>query len=242
MSVSLTSIAPTSGSPGTVITLTGAGFDAGSQVGCPTLVPTTLVNSTTLTAAIPADLAGPDGTTMQVAVFVLGSDQSTSGVVMFTAQFTDTTLQSWTSVDAVCGEVPGFKRGGTITDDQIQRWIRSVAQEISAEMMRRGLSLDPSTWQQPASAGDPDPADVAEMINRLGAAARLAAAVGAQFSGTGEWGVSKSLRTAYQEQRAMLRDGDYDKFFDPSAATVAPAPQLAAATGDRPLFRTEKVF
>jgi hypothetical protein len=241
--VTLTSISPSSGSPGTAITCTGTGFDAGAQVGCPTLVPTTFVNSTTLMATIPAALAGPQGSSMQVAVFVLGSDQSTSAVQMFTAQFPDTTLQAWTSVDAVAAEVPGFKRGGQISDNTIQTWIRSIAQEIAAEMMRRGLSLDPTTWQLPQSAGQPDPSDVAEMINRMGAAARLAAAVGAQFSAAqGEWSVSKNLMAAYLRQLTALRNGDYDKFFNPSAATVDAAPQLAASTAYHPLFRTEKVF
>jgi hypothetical protein len=243
MPVTLTSISPSSGSPGTAITCTGTGFDAGAQVGCPTLVPTTFVNSTTLMATIPAGLAGPQGSSMQVAVFVLGSDQSTSAVLMFTAQFIDTTLQAWTSVDAVASEVPGFKRGGQISDNTIQTWIRSIAQEIAAEMMRRGLSLDPTTWQLPQTAGQPDPSDVAEMINRMGAAARLAAAVSAQFSGgAGEWSVSKNLTAAYLRQLTALRNGDYDKFFNPSAATVDAAPQLAASTASHPLFRTEKVF
>lgn len=243
MAVSLTSVSPSSGPPGTAITCLGAGFDAGSQVGCPTIVPTAMVDAGTLTAAIPPDLAGPDGGATQIAVFVLGADGSTSGVVMFTVQFPAAKLQSWTTADAVVGEVPGFQRGGRITDDQIKTWIRSVAQEIAAEMMRRGLSLNPATWQQPTTAAEPDPVDVLEMMNRMGAAARLAAAIGAQFGQGGqEWGASKNLERTYNRQLQALHAGDYDKLFNPTAATVDVQPQLAAGTGHEPAFRKEQVF
>jgi hypothetical protein len=239
--VTLSSISPLSGPPGAAITCTGTGFDAGAQVGCPTLVATTFVNATTLQATIPWGLAGPAGGSIQVAVYVLGSDGSTSGVVMFTVNF-PTLLQAWTTLDEVVGEVPGFQRGGQIKDVQINTWIRSVAQEIAAEMMRRGLSLDPTTWQPAGSAAQPDPADVLEMINRMGAAARLAAAIGSQFAtGENEWGVSKNLGAAYLRQLAALRNGDYDKFFDPAAATVDPEPTLDTSTG-RTVFRREQVF
>jgi len=243
MSVTLSSISPSSGPPGTAITLTGAGFDAGSQACCPTAVPTTLVSPTQLTAAIPAQLSGPDGGTMPIGVFVLGDDGSTSAVVIFTVQFAPVKLQAWTTVDAVCGEVPGFQRGGRITDDNIQTWIRSIAQNIAAEMVRRGLSLIPADWAQPASNAEPDPADVLEMVNRMGAASRLASAVGAQFGQGGQqWGVAKSLESAYQDQLHTLREGDYDKFFCPTAATVDVLPQLGAATGGKPAFRKDQVF
>lgn len=241
MPVTLTSVSPSSGPPGTAITCLGAGFDAGAQVGCPTLQPTTLVDSGTLTAVVPEDLSGADGSSTPIAVFVLGSDGSTSAVQLFTVQFAATRLQSWTTLDAVVGEVPGFSRGGRITDDQIQTWIRSVAQEIAAEMFRRGLSLDPTTWQQPTTSADPNPVDVLEMVNRMGAGARLAAAIGAQFS-QGEWGVSKNLAAAYARQLAALRSGDYDKFFRPAAATLETGPQLGAFTGGHAAFRKDQVF
>jgi hypothetical protein len=239
--VTLTSVSPSEGSPGTAITCTGTGFDAGAQVGCPTLVATTFVNPTTLQATIPWGLAGPAGGSVQLGVYVVGSDGSTSAVVMITVNF-PTLLQAWTTLDAVVGEVPGFQRGGLIKDPQINIWIRSVAQEIAAEMMRRGLSLDPATWQPAGSAAQPDPADVLEMINRMGAAARLAAAISSQFSGgQGEWSVSKNLSGAYLRQLGALRNGDYDKFFNPAAATVDPEPTFEGSTG-WPVFRREQVF
>lgn len=242
MAVTLTSVSPVSGPPGTAITCLGAGFTAGCQVGCPTLVPTELVNSGTLTAAIPADLAGPDGGTTAIAVFVVAADGSTSTVAMFTVQFPPARLQAWTTVDAVVAEVPGFARGGRITDGNIQTWIRSIAQEIAAEMTRRGLSMDSTTWQQPATNADPDPVDVLEMINRMGAGARLASAIGAQFSAQGEWGVSKNLAAAYARQLDALRAGDYDKFFNPAASTVEVGPLLSASTWADPAFRKGRVF
>jgi hypothetical protein len=242
MGVTLTSISPTTGPPGSLVTCLGAGFDAGSQVCCPTVVPTTFVDSGTLTATVPEDLAGPGGGSTPVGVFVMGDDGSVSAVVLFTAQFPPAALQSWTTVDAVVAEVPGFARGGRISDDNIQTWIRSVAQEIAAEMVRRGLSMDPATWQQPGASADPDPVDVLETINRMGAGARLAGAIGAQFSAQGEWGVSKNLAAAYARQLGALRAGDYDKFFNPGASTVDTAPELSASTGHRPVFTIEKEF
>ena len=243
MGVTLNSISPSSGSPGTTITCAGAGFDAGSQVGCPTLQPTTMVDANTLTAKIPAEMSGPAGGSTAVAVYVFGADGTTSAVQLFTVQFPLVQLQAWTTVDAVVGEVPMYKRGGQISDTQIKTWIRSTAQEVSAEMMRRGLSMDPSTWQQPSTAADPNPVDVLEMVNRMGAAARLASAIGASFvAGGNEWGVAKNLERAYDRQLQALRAGDYDKFFKQSAATVESGPQLAASTGACPAFTKEQVF
>jgi len=248
MAATLTTISPISGPPGSAITCVGTGFAPGSQVGCPTLVPTTYVSATQVTAAIPA-VAGAAGTNLQIAVAVWNADGSVSNSLMFTVVFPPAKLQAWTDVDAVCGEIPGFARGGRIQDSQVQTWIRSVAQEIAAEMLRRGLSLDPSTWQQPGTAGSPDPVDVLEMVNRMGAAARLAAAVGTQFAAGGqEWGVSKSLQAAYARQLGMLRAGDYDKLFSPSAATVESGPLLAFGDTTKcdgtpsAAFRKEKVF
>src|SRR5580700_8307783 len=174
----LTTVWPLFGPPGAAIALTGSGFTAGSQVGCPALVATTFVSATQLTAVIPPNIGGPAGGSTAVGVFVMNADGSTSGVVMFQVQFPPSQLQSWTTVDAVCGEVPGFARGGQISDTQIANWIASVRQSITGAMLGRGLSLDPALWQQPDDSANPDPGDVLEMINRYGAAARLSAAVG----------------------------------------------------------------
>jgi hypothetical protein len=202
-----------------------------------------LVDAGTLTAAIPEELAGPAGGSTAIGVFVMNADGSTSAVVMFTVLFPAALLQAWTTVALVAAEVPGFTRGNRIKDADIQVWIRSVAQEIAAEMLRRGLSLDPATWQQPGTAGSADPVDVLEMINRMGAGSRLAAAVGSQFqAGGGEWGVTKNLERSYLRQLAGLRAGDYDKLFKPTAATVESGPLFAAGDMTREDGRPDAAF
>lgn len=228
MAPTLNSISPASGPPDTLVTLLGAGFSSGSQVGCPTLVATTLVDSGTLTCLIPGDIEGPAGTAVPVAVYVQNPDGSTSTVLMFSVEMLADKLQCWTTVDAVTGEVPGFQRGGKIDDAQILVWMRSVAQALKGMLLRRGLSLNPADWQQPGADASPEAVSVLEMINRLGAAARLAAAVSAQFSATGEWALSKNLRSAYKDECATLIAGDYDKLFRPSAATIESGPEFAS--------------
>jgi len=247
MSVSLSSVSPSSGPPGTAITCTGAGFTAGARVGCPALVATAYVNATTLTAAIPVDLVGADGSQMVVGVFVMGADGSISAVVPFTVVFPATRLESWTTLQQVVGEIPGFQRGGRVKDAQIVTWMRSVAQSMAAAMLRRGMSTDPATWQQPTQSGQVTPEGVLEMVNRLGAAARLAAAVAGEF-GTQEWGLSKNLERAYGKEYQALANGDYDKLFLPSAGTVEAGPQFAggntanARGRDERFFRKDQVF
>jgi hypothetical protein len=227
----LNSISPLSGPPGTAITLTGTGFDATSQVACPVLVPTTLAPPNQLTATVPEDLEGADGASLALGVYVRNGDGSASLALPFTVLFPATHQQSWTDVVRVCGEVPGFQRGGNIADTQIQTWIESVAQSIAGAMLRRGLSLDPSTWQQPGSA-DLAPAGLLEMVNRMGAAARLAAAIAGQW-GSGEWGLAKNLERSFSAEMTALGRGDYDKFFRPGAATVEAGPLLAAGDTSR---------
>jgi hypothetical protein len=184
---------------------------------------------------------------MRVGVFVRNADGSASQALPFSVLFPVARLQSWTDVGRVAGEVAGFARGGNISDAQIQTWIESVAQSIAGAMMRRGLSLDPATWQLPGTAADPAPVGVLEMINRLGAAARLAAAIAGQWT-SGEWGLAKGLTADYQREMAALSRGDYDKFFRPQAATVESGPLLAAGDTSRPdgrpsnEFRKEQVF
>jgi hypothetical protein len=190
------------------------------------LVPTTYVDAGTLTAEIPAEMAGAEGTQVQVLVWVQNADGTPSNGVVFVVLFPAVLLQAWTSVDKVAAEIPGFARGLRIKDTDIQTWIRSVGQEVAAEMLRRGLSMDPATWTAAAVQGPgPNPSDVLEMINRMGAAMRLAAAVGANMPQ--EWGVAKGLERAYLRQLAALRAGDYDKIFLPSAATVEAGPQVS---------------
>ncbi|MDE2097857.1 MAG: IPT/TIG domain-containing protein [Patescibacteria group bacterium] len=234
----LTSIAPSSGPPGTAITLTGSGFVNGAQVGCPALVATTFVSSTQLTATIPAGLAGPPGS-LSVSVYVQNPDTTISGIVIFTAlmpypesQAAPDNSQSFTTIDVVCGELPGFKRGGRIPDSQIFTWMRSVAGKIMAIFIRRGLSLNPVDWQ--TAATNPEgtasttgltPAAWLEMVNRLGAAARLARMVGGEFV-SGKWNLAESLAADYDQEMAALEAGDMDKLFNPQAATVDVGPQF----------------
>ena len=230
MAATISSISPVSGAPGTIITVTGSGFDTAAQVGCPALVDTTYVNSTTLQATIPAELVGPEGGQMAIVVFVQSADASLSNVVQFTVLFPSAALQAWTTIDRVVAEVPGFQRGGaSITDSAINNWIVSIAQSVSSCLLRRGLPLDPAQWQQPVGANaSPSPQAVLEQINRYGAAARLAAAVSAQFSGGGEWGLAKDLAASYKTEFNLLSNGEYDKLFSPTAATVESGQQVDA--------------
>jgi hypothetical protein len=225
----LTSVSPALGPPGTAITCLGAGFNAGAQVGCPALAATTFVSAGELTAAIPAELVGPAGGSIIVSVFVQNEDGSRSAIVPFTVNFPypSSTLQSWTNVEAVCGEVPGFRRGGRIQDATIEGWMRSYAQTIAGAMLRRGLSLDSTQWQQPdAATAMPTAAGVLELVNRLGAAARLAGAIASDFT-QGEWALAKTLRSDFERELKTLGDGGYDKLFRPAAATVDNEPQFA---------------
>lgn len=243
----ISSISPVSGAPGTAIVVSGSGFDAAARIGCPTLVDTTFVGAGELHAIIPADLEGAPGQTMLVAVFVQAD--GISNMVQFTVQFPASSSQPWTTVDLVAGEVPGFLRGGNISDSTISNWIRSIAQSVAGCLLRRGLPLDPTLWAQASvETGSLAPAGVLELITRYGAAARLAAAVSAQFSGGTEWGLSKNLQSSYQAELKALNEGQYDKLFKPAAATiesgqVVAANELLTFSGDPDqAFRKDQVF
>jgi hypothetical protein len=246
MPPTLTSISPLSGPPGTVVTCVGTGFTAGSQVGCPAIAATTFVDAQTLTAAIP-DMMGPAGGSVPASVFVVNPDGFTSLPLMFTVQFPAAALQTWTSIQAVAGELPAFQRGGSTKDAQIQTWIESIAQSIAGIMLRRGLSLNPADWQQPGPNAWPTPSGCLEMINRLGAAARLAAAIASEF-GAADWAVRANLQRAFDGELLSLKNGEYDKLFKPSAATIDAGPLLSAGdTSDRfgnptQAFQKERVF
>ena len=225
------------------MTLGGAGFDSGAQACIPAVAATTWVSATQLTAIVPAEITGPAGSATVVNVVVQNSDGSVSAGLPFTVVFPAVNLQTWTTLDAVCGEVPGFARGGSVADSQIATWIQTVAQSIAAVMLRRGLSLNPADWQQPDGTATPSPAALLEMINRLGAAARLAGAIAAQFT-TGEWGVARALQKEYDAEVMTLREGEYDKIFRPAAATVESGPLLGASGPSRggSAFGKEQVF
>jgi IPT/TIG domain len=237
----LTSISPSSGPPGTALTLNGTGFTAGSQAACPDLVATTYVSATQLTAAMDPDLAGPAGGSMALAVFVQNPDGTVSASLPFTVAFPAATLQTWTSIESVTGEVPGFARGGQIGDSQIQTWIESIAQQIAGVMLRRGLPLDPALWQQPSTNAWPTPAGFLEMVNRMGAAARLAAAVSSLFA-SGDMAITKNLQSAFSGEMAALLRGDYDKLFLPAAATLAPGRLFGSGDTSGRGGRDERAF
>jgi hypothetical protein len=245
----LNSVSPSFGPPGTAITCAGSGFDTGARVGCPALVDTEFISAAEVTAAIPADLAGPAGGSLTISVYVMNEDGSISAVLPFAVRFGGDRQQAWTSFEAVLGEVPGFKVGGDILESTIQGWIRSIAQQVNAAMLRRGLSLNPADWQQPdADTAMPTPASVLELVNRYGAAARLAAVVGARFSADREWSLAKALREDFKREIDALEGGKYDKLFRPSAATVEAGPQAAAgdislSSGDADqAFSKDQVF
>jgi hypothetical protein len=207
----------------------GSGFDAGAQVGCPDLVATTFVSATELRATIPADMAGAAGGSAIASVFVQNEDGSRSEIVPFAVAFPypASTLQSFTCIDSVCGEIPGFRRNGRIQDATVEGWMRSIAQLIAGAMLRRGLPLDSTLWQQPDSVtAVPTPAGILELINRLGAAARLASAMASEFT-SGEWGLAKNLQRDFEREFNSLCGGGYDKVFLPSAATVEAGQQFA---------------
>jgi hypothetical protein len=241
MAPTLNSISPSAGPPGAAITLTGSGFDTGSQAACPVLVATDYVSPNELTATIPEDLGGAGGTSLSIGVYVRNSDGSASAALPFLVQFPATRLQGYTDVAAVAGEVVGFQRGGNITDQQIGNWIKTTAQEINGAMLRRGLPLDPALWQAAGTAASPDPSDVLEMLNRMGAAASLAAAVASQFPG-GDSPLAAGLAKTYGRTLASLRAGDYDKLFLPAAATEEPGQLFGAGAMAEPTFRKNQIF
>jgi hypothetical protein len=166
---------------------------------------------------------------MQVGVYVIGADGNTSAVQLFAVNFPPATIQAWSTIDAVCGEVPGFQRGGQIADGQITTWLTSIAQSIASAMLRRGLSLTPTTWSQPSTSAEPSPASVLEMINRLGAAARLASAVASNFS-AGRSAIADNLQAEYLRQIKALETGDHDKLFNPSAVSQETGQQFGGFT------------
>lgn len=239
----ISSISPTSGAPGTVIAVTGSGFDPTAQVGCPALVDTVNTSSASLQAAIPADMAGPEGGSITVVIYVRNADGGISNMIPFTVLFPAADLQAWTSIDKVCAEIPNFIRGGNIPDSTINTWIKSVSQSVSSCLLRRGLPLDPTQWWQPApSDASPTPAAVLEQIARYGAAARLAAAISGQFAGGGEWGLQRNLDASYTAEMKLLSSGSYDKLFNPTAATEDVGQLVATSDAEHRAFRKDQRF
>lgn len=234
---------PASGPPGQAITLKGAGFVAGAQAAVPGLVAATFVDAQTLTVAIDATLVGPGGSTRAIFVYVKNPDGQLSNQIQWNIEFPEKMPLGFTTVALVAGEVPGFKLGGTrITDQQIENWIGAAGQAVAGAMLRRGLSLKPSDWQQPdATTAMPEPSAVLEMVNRLGAAAMLAAAVGGQM-GAGEWGLAKALERRYQDELKRLESGAYDKLFRSAAATLETGTQVSGGDIETDAGEAEQSF
>jgi IPT/TIG domain len=238
----LNSVTPSAGPPGTAIACQGSGFDAGARVACPALVDTTFISATEVRAFVP-ELAGQAGEALVVFVYVQNADGSRTDSLPFTLLLPANRLQTWTTIEAVCEEVPGFKRGGRIPDQAIENWMRGTAQSVAAAMVRRGISLRAADWQQAdGTTGMPQPAAVLESINRLGAAARLASAIGSDFT-HGEWALARELAKSFEREVKTLEEGGYDKLFRPTAATAETGPQVAANTfEEKQAFGKTKTF
>lgn len=213
-----------------MITATGTGFTAGARIACPALVDTNYVSATSLNAPIPVGFVGPIAASQLIDVYVQNPNGERTAVQPFTVIFDYALLQSFTTVERIIGEVPGFRRGGDISDGVIENWARTVTHIVVGALLKRGFSLDSTKWAQMAQATAlPSPHGVLEMIARLGAAARLAAAVGSRFaSGNSEWGHAKSLREDFKRELTSLMEGGYDNLFNPGAATIDTSATLEA--------------
>lgn len=233
----VTSVSPSSGPPGTAIAVTGSGFDAGARIGAPALVPTTVASAVRLEGEVARNLYGPPGSSLVISVWAQNGDGTAcASGAPFTVQFAASQMTVWTDLDAVAGEVPGFKRGGRIKDSTIETWMRGAAQSCKGALRRRGIAADTGTWAEAEEA-----AAVLEHINRLGAAARLAAAVGGEFSQS-EFGLAKVLQREYERELKTLQDGGYDRLFAAAAATVETGTQVAASDIESSGGDVERVF
>lgn len=255
MSLALNSIAPLAGPPGSVITLLGSGF-SGAQVALvsqapevtldptPYLLTPTSQTATQITVQIPSNLPGQALGAIDLFVSVVNGDASKSNQLAFSLVFI-----GWTSIARVATEVPGFKRGGQITDQTILGWIRSRSQTITAAMLQRGYSLIPSAWPaNGASGGSPAAGEMLESLNRVGATLDLASRIAAA-NGAGQWDFANKLRDQWNADFKLLQSGGYDNLFRADSATDAVAPTFGGGdmsdpdTGEvTPSFTKEQVF
>jgi hypothetical protein len=251
MSLTITQVSPGTNPPnpippGAQVTITGTGFTAGSRVCMPAAVPTVFEDALTLQAKVP-EIAGAAGTSMQIGVFVLGDDGTVSNVLAVTVELPADRLQTYTTIGAVCGELPAFVRGGKISDATIRGWMKTAAEAIRAALLRRGLPIDPTQWPAAGLDGTPSPGSQLELINRMGAAARLAYAAASMF-GTGDTGFAKALQKQYDDAMGQLQSGAYDHLFRVGAATAESGPLLSAgdmtddAGNPTSAFTKERVF
>jgi hypothetical protein len=236
--------APPSGPPGTAITLKGTGFVAGAQAAVPNLTAATFVDAETLTVTVDATLVGPGGGTRAIDIYVRNPDTLESNRIQWLVEFAEKMPLGFTTIARVAGEVPGFKSGGTrITDAQLESWVGTVGQAIAGAMLRRGLSLKPSDWQQAeSSTAMPEASAVLEMINRVGAAAMLAAAIGGQMGGAQEWNLARTLERRYQDEMKRLESGAYDRLFKPGATTLETGTQVSGGDIETDDGNAEQAF
>jgi hypothetical protein len=155
---------------------------------------------------------------------------------------------SYTSVDDVAGMFPTFERGQSDqapTDAQIQEYIDRMGGRIDALLQRRfgeSIAAAPANGNYGAwiAALPVTATDVLADINALGAALRLAnvlaslgnkaaAALGRAYEAelNAEWNKLNGRDPGGKQQGT----GDYDKLFDPLAATETPRPQLGGFPG-----------
>jgi len=127
------------------------------------------------------------------------------------------------TIAGVATHVSGFVRNSPNgpQDADIQKWIDTRWEEIQAIVVRRGLPV-------PVSG---DGFNTLELINRIGAAADLAATLSTRFATGSRWQVEKNLRDDFMRMLARLDNGEYDKQLNPTSRTVNPGAQMQAIGG-----------
>lgn len=128
------------------------------------------------------------------------------------------------TTQGVAAHVPGFIHGspGGPSDVDIQAWIDARWEEILTVLTRRALPV-------PTAQGDGF--NALEIINRLGAACDLAAALSSRFSAGQPWAVAKNLRDDFLRMLTRLDSGEFDKLLAPAAQTQDIGPRIAAVAG-----------
>lgn len=229
----LNSIGPTAGPPGETVLLGGSAFSGASvQIVSqdPTfpLTPETVTltplsqSATKIAFQLPASLPGQAGGSIDLAVTVVNGDASASAPLIYTVTFI-----GWVTIARVAGSVPAWHRGGQISDDQVWEWIATRAQIVTGAMQKRGYPLDPSAWPSSGENGtSPEAMKLLSTLNRLGAAADLAEAIGGNFS-TGRWGFAKSLSDQFDAMFRQFREGVYDHLFVATASTDSVDPTFS---------------
>lgn len=129
-----------------------------------------------------------------------------------------------TTVEAVASHVPGFINNSPAgpQDPDISVWIDARWEEIQTILVRRGL---------PMPAAQTDGFAALELVNRLGAASDLAAALSAKFSSGQPWPVLTGLRQDFLRMLQRLEAGAFDKLLLATARTADVAPQVVGVAG-----------